>query len=345
MYTATAADSAATGSEVTTLTPEDATRREFIIGLGSATLAAAFVAACGSDDGGDDESETVTIDDYFGPVTIPADPQRVVAADSVTLGNMLALDRKPIAAAVNVNSLPGYLADQMDGVEDVTDTEGELDLEKALALDPDLFITFAGFPDDPWNKENYDRYKAACPTFGYEYGYAYIEQITKNLTEIARALGRDDEAQKRIQEYEDRVEELKARVSAAGLTDKPVSVIRLGQDGNYSIRIGTSESIAFRALGIAQPEGQQNPDDFRIDLSLENLNILNDAYAVFVYVDDNARGERDAVMGNPVWQSLEPVQAGRVYEVNSGIWNSIDIIGLQRILDDIETMFIEPAEA
>jgi ABC-type Fe3+-hydroxamate transport system substrate-binding protein len=131
----------------------------------------------------------------------------------------------------------------------------------------------------------------------------------------------------------------------AGLADKPVSVVRLSQDANYSIRIGTSESIAFRALGMAQPGGQQNPDDFRVELSLENLNVLNDADTVFLYVDDNAASELETVTQNAVWQSLEPIQNGRVHQVNSGVWNSIDIIGLMRILDDIETYFIAPAEA
>ncbi len=171
------------------------------------------------------------------------------------------------------------------------------------------------------------------PDVGYTYGYTYIEQITTNLTEVARALGEDDAAQARIKEYEDRIAELKQRVIDAGLTDKPVSVIRLAQFG-YSVRIGTSESIAFRALGIAQPKGQQNPDDFSVELSLENLNILNEAHTVFIYVDDNAGAERDIVMQNAVWQGLEPVKAGRVFEVNSGIWNSIDIIGLQRTAAD-----------
>ena len=87
------------------------------------------------------------IDDYFGPVEVPVNPTRVVAADSITLGNMLALGVKPVATGVNVNSLPGYLQDQMQGVEDIT-TEDDIDLERALALNADLIIsvgrTFSG---------------------------------------------------------------------------------------------------------------------------------------------------------------------------------------------------------
>ncbi|MPZ99549.1 MAG: ABC transporter substrate-binding protein [Dehalococcoidia bacterium] len=324
--------------------PRPFPRRRFLAGAGGLAFATAFLAACGESDAGDDEAATVTIDDYFGPVTIPADPQRVVAGDSVTLGNMLALGAKPIGAGVNRNSLPGYLGDQMDGVADLTADSG-IDVEQALALGPDLAITFAGFADDPWNQDNYDRYKAALPTFGYQYGYTYIEEITLNLTEVARALNRSERAQELIDQYEERVAGLRQRTSDAGLADKPVSVIRLSQDGNYSIRIGSSESIVFRALGIAQPEGQRNPDDFSIEVSLENLNLLNEADTVFVYVDDNAASEQSVVTENAVWQSLEPVRNNRVHFVNSGIWNSIDIIGLMHILDDVEELLIAPAEA
>lgn len=324
---------------------EDATRREFLHGVGATVLALALFAACGSDDESDASSETITVDGVFGPVTIPAAPERIVAGDSVTLTTLLALDIKPIAAAVNRNSLPGYLDDQMDGVEDITAEEGGIDLEHALSLDPDLIITSVGVTGGEPNEERYRQYQAAVPTFGYTHHYVYIEQIVSNITEVARVLDREERAQELVEAYEERTAELRQRVADAGLGDRPVSVVRLSQDGNYSIRIGTSESIAFRALGIAQPESQRNPEDFRIDLSLENLNVLNEADTVFLYVDDNAAAEFDAVTSNAVWQSLEPVKNGRVHRVNSGIWNSIDIVGLMRILDDIETYFITPAEA
>lgn len=65
---------------------------------------------------------------------------------------------------------------------------------------------------------------------------------------------------------------------------------------------------------------------------------------MFLYVDDNAAEER-ALLESPLWLGLEPVQAGRVFEVNSGVWNSIDIIGAMRVLDDIEQTLIAAAEA
>jgi ABC-type Fe3+-hydroxamate transport system substrate-binding protein len=271
---------------------------------------------------------------------VPTNPQRVIAADGITLGNMIALGVKPVGTVVNLNSLPSYLADQMQGVVNVTNAENSIDLEKALSLNADLIISIGGSSDDPFNEEDCTRYREAVATFCYEYWYSLEEEIKMNLTEVARALGKEDKAREVIANYDRRVEDLKQKVRAKGLTDKPVSVVRLANGGNYSIRFGTSESIIFRDLGIAQPPGQQDPEQFRLVLSLENLNVLNQSHTLFVYVDDNAKGQEGALLGSPVWKSLTPVQAGRVYMVSSGIWNSVDMLGAMRIMDDIERTFL-----
>jgi len=304
------------------------------------------LAGCGKEDdrsGGGDAPTTRAIEDYFGTVEIPAQPERVIAGDGGTLGNLFALGVTPVGVAANVNSLPHHLADRMEGVVDVREGE-DINWEKVLAQDPDLFITFAGFEDDPWNKELYDRASEAIPTFGYVYDYVYLEGLKQNFTEIARAVNKEDVATERLAELDARIAELKARVEAAGLTDEPVSVLRVGEEGWRSIRIGTSESIAFRALGIAQPEGQTDPEDFSIDISEENLDLLDAAHTLFVYVDDTAEGEQEKVESSPLWKTLPAVKAGRVHYVSSGIWNSIDIEGFELLLDDIEKFFIAPAE-
>lgn len=296
------------------------------------------------EDGGSQEAATRTTEDYFGTVEIPADPQRVIAGDGATLGNILALGVKPVGAAVNPHSLPHHLAEQMEGVADVREGD-DINWEKVLAQDPDLFITFAGFEDDPWNEEMYRKASEAIPTFGYVYHYVHLEDIKRNFTEVARALNHEDEAAEIVADLDERIAGLKARVEAAGLTDKPVSTLRVMDDGTFSIRIGTSESIAYRALGIAQPKGQTDPEKFSIDISPEKLSLLDSAHTLFVYVDDTAEGEKDKLTASPLWKTLPAVKEGRVHFVSSGIWNSIDIVGMGLILDDIEKFFIAPAEA
>lgn len=319
------------------------TSAPFALTIAAAMLLTGCASASGASSSEDAAAATHTIDDYFGPVEIPADPQRIIAGDDATLGNLFALGVTPVGAAANANSLPHHLADRMEGVVDVRGGD-DINWEKVLSQKPDLFITFAGAAEDPWNKESYDAAAAALPTFGYVYDYVHLEGIQKNFTEVARAVGKETEATERLAALDERLTDLKRRIAAAGLSGKTVSVLRVSEDGNRSIRVGTSESIAFRALGMAQPEGQTDPEQFRIDISEENLNLLDTADTLFVYVDDNAEGEQAKIESSPLWQTLPAVQADRVHFVSSGIWNSADIIGFEHILDDIEKLFLEPAE-
>ncbi|WP_460703821.1 iron-siderophore ABC transporter substrate-binding protein [Myceligenerans halotolerans] len=294
---------------------------------------------------------THEIEDYFGTVEIPADPQRVVAADPVSLNLMLALGVQPVAASFNPNSIPEHLGGQADGIVNIAGAGGgfEPDLEAALAQEPDLIVVAAGYTgegDEAWNKQTYDQATASgVPTFGFAYDDGVsLDDVRNGVTEVAGALGKAEEGERLLANLEERMAGLADRVEAAGLSGKPVSAVRLSDGGNYSIRVGTGESIVFRALGVAQPEGQRDPSMFRIELSEENLDLLEAADTIFVYVDDNAAAEREEFISSPLWPTLPAVEAGRVHWVNSGVWNSSDPVGLGKILDDIETSFIEPAE-
>ena len=321
--------------------PTGLSRREFVTWMTAAGLGTGMLSGCQASVSDVPAAQTRTVEGYFGPVEVPMAPDRLVAAESITLGHLLALGVSPVAAAVNQNSLPTYQADKMTGVLDVTEGDG-MNLEKALSTDPDLIVTVVGDKTDgAWNQKFYDQYSAAMTTFGYLTGYTYIEEIQGGLDAVARAIGRDANAAELAGAYQARVAELGQRVKKAGLGKRPVSTVRLSQ-GYYSVRVGTSESIAFRALGMTQPPDQRDPAAFSIELSLERLDVLNEADTLFVYADDNAAADRSKVEATPLWKTLEPVRNGRVVWVNSGIWNSIDIIGLMHILDDIETHFIVP---
>jgi ABC-type Fe3+-hydroxamate transport system substrate-binding protein len=318
------------------------TRRRVISG-GFATIYAATAATRVR---GQEASPVATrqVVDPTGPVTVPAHPQRVIAEGNSTLGNMIALGMKPVGAAMNTNSLPFFLADQIEGIVSVNGESG-IDIEKALSLNPDLLIAIWGSGDQGWNMENVDTYKEAVTTFCYEQNYVYEEDIKQNVLDIAVALGVEDRAAAVLKAYDDRVAKLRQAVLDVGFNDKPVTVVRVFNDGGYSIRVGTSESIIFRAVGIPQPEGQRNPEDFSLELSLERLDVLNSAYAVIIYIDDNSAVKAEEMLDNPVWQSVTAVREKRVIFVNSGVWNSIEILGAMAIMDDVENLLLPLAQA
>src|SRR5262249_30725126 len=155
-------------------------------------------------------------------------------------------------------------------------------------------------------------------TYAYEQSYTYEEDIKQNLLEVAKALNVADRAGAVLAAYDQRIADLRQAVINVGFDDKPVTVVRVFAGGSLWIPFGTSESIIFRAIGIPQPEGQRDPEQFGMEISLERLDILNAAYALVIYVDDNADVTQDDILTSPVWQSVTPVREGRVIFVNSG---------------------------
>lgn len=319
------------------------TRRRIVIGGAGATLFAVSPKGVRGQEATPVAMRQLT--DRMGPVEVPLHPQRVIVEGNSTLGNMIALGMKPVGASMNPNSLPAFLKEQIDGVVDVEDQSvGALDIELALTLNPDLIIAYWGSDDQGWNQENVERYKQAVPaTYAYEQNYSYEEDIKQNLVDVAIALNVEDRAQAVLDAYDARVAELAEKVTAAGFNDKPVSVVRFMKDAIW-VAWGTSESIVFRAVGIPQPEGQQDPKEFGMEISLERLDILSGAYALVIYIDDNASINKDEIINNPIWQSVDAIREGRVIFVNSGVWNSIEIPGVMAIMDDVENLLLPLAE-
>lgn len=330
--------------------PRSRSRVVTTAGLAIALLALAGCSTAQDSGTPDADAATTTVEDYFGEVEVPTEPLRVVAADPISLSLMLSLDVQPVAASFNPLALPAHLGDS-SGIENIASEGGGFapDIEKILAQDPDLVIVVAGYDDEgdeAWNKETYDRIAASgIPTYGFAYNDGVsIEDVSSGVASVAEVLGMTDEGDALLSALDDRMTALHERVDAAGLDTLPVSAVRLSDGGAYSIRVGTGESIAFRGIGLAQPEGQQDPSAFRIDFTEENLNILNASDSLFVYTDDGAEAEKEAITSTPLWPTLSAVQNDRVHWVDASVWNSSDPVALDMILDDIEETFIKPAE-
>jgi iron complex transport system substrate-binding protein len=300
------------------------------------------------DDGTDADSHTdeadaggtaVSVTDFFGvEVVVPADPERIIAADDTALGNLLALGVRPVATSVNERSVPEFLGAELDGIEDIgNDSELGLNVERMLALDPELVVALGA----EWAQERCDQLRQAMTTFCYEYGYATMDQVRRNLTHVAEALGLEDRGTDVVDELVARVADLAARIEAAGLSDDPVSIVRVLPDG-YSVRFGTVPSALMRDLGISRPANQQDHEEFAFDLSLENVDQI-DGYGIFAYVDTDAGESMRALEENPLWAQLDAVQSGNVWVVDSGVWNGISVPAAHAILDDIEATFVASA--
>lgn len=306
-----------------------------IVSLLALAAALALLVGCGGSPGAEASGETRTLTDAFGSVEVPATPERVVAADDIALGNMLALGVRPVAASVNLLSVPDFLGD-LEGIEDIsTNDELNVNLERLAALEPDLILSIGV----DFGREKCETLREVAPTYCYRYGYATSDEIRTNMLDLGQALGMEEAAEAEVAELDARVAELRARIAAAGLDDEPVSVLRLGPDF-FSIRHGSTESVLMDELGMTRPPNQRSIEDFATDLSLERLEAI-DGHALYVYVDTEGEGELEQLRTNPLWEGLDVVQNDRVFLVESGVWNGISLPAAHAILDDIERTLLE----
>lgn len=315
------------------------TRREFVVG--AAALTALALAACGSDDR-DSSTSTTSVDDAFGATVIPKDPRRIVADSVSTYGHLASLGITPIAVAFPTGISAEYISPAAGEITNVVAEDGwTVDLEHVLTLDPDLIVAVGA----DYNEENCQRYRAAVPTFCFEETFATgtDEDIKDTLAGIAMALGREDEAAAAIAAYDQRVAELRDRVDRAGLAGTKVGIVRFDAAGFIGVRIDHAGNALLAALGFAAPDWPDADVDGYLQLGLETLELLDAADILLINTDDDVVVADLAAIRSPLWTSLEVVESGNAHFVTA--WNGGDLPQMQKILDDIDTAIVRPAEA
>ena len=312
------------------------TRRAVVAGGIGATLALlSAVRPASAFQAGEHE-----VEDAFGPATVPEHPRRVVAVRHHDVGNMLALGVVPVGIVPDASEFPlPEQAAMLKGVANVrADTDWMLDIEKAMALEPDLILEMSGQAGDPWNEETCSLAKEAATTLCFPYGYTHEDEIMQNMRNVGLALGREEEAQRQIAAFEARVAELQAVVEAADAGDKPVATIIWQGAGNFFVPVDRSANMILRTLGLAQPDFQADPTAGEVQLSFENLAQLNAADTVLVLLE--GAGTQEELKASPVWQLLEPVQNERVIFLDAHRWGWEYLPILMTMLDDVETTLL-----
>lgn len=323
---------------------EDITRRRLVAALPAFALLLGGVS-CGDDDDDAPSAETTAIDDAFGTVTVPANPERIVAVRHHHIGNMLALGVTPVGMvpAPEDFPIPGH-AEALAKVANVrSSSDWELDIEKALALAPDLILEMSGQEGDPWNEEICQRAKTAVPTLCFPYGYTTEAEIKQNMLDVGVALGLRDRAEAAIAEYESRLAALKP--AAARFAGRKVATIfwtSFDAPASISIAGDQAANLILRALGIEQPALQADPSVTVFEFSFENIEQLNEAWAIIVMPQGAAT--REGLESNPLWQFLEPAKAGRVVFVDGDIWGQDYMPALMHMLADVESLLLPLAD-
>lgn len=148
----------------------------------------------------------------------------------------------------------------------------------------------------------------------------------------AEALGRTEQAQELLADYEERAEE----VGGALPDDLAVSIVRFVPG---EIRLYAQDNFIGTVLqdaDIARPTAQ-DVAEFDVTVSTEQID-LADGDVIFVGTyGDPAETDGPAVLGGPLWQGLPAVESGDVHEVDDDVWFLGTGVGAATlVLDELE---------
>lgn len=181
-----------------------------------ALLLASLLILTGCGSGQEEESSesgdgTHTVETAFGEVTIPDDPQQIVALEGA-VGPLLSADITPVATA-DGNYEDSFLPDEYDQVQDlpIILTPDGWDYEQIASLEPDLLIGFVRAGQDQTisdeSREEYERLSAIAPTvFILSEGSAQTKDAS---VEISNILGDSESAEDAKQTYEDKAAQIR----------------------------------------------------------------------------------------------------------------------------------------
>jgi iron complex transport system substrate-binding protein len=305
-------------------------------------LTIAALAGCGGAGGGAENAEggktenpgRRVIEHAMGETQISGTPERVVVLDTGELDSAITLGIKTVGAveAIEGGGFPAYLEGETDGIENVGTVE-QPNLEKIAALEPDLILS-----SNIRHEAIYDQLGEIAPTvFTETTGVTWKE----NFDLHARALGKTEEAEQVERDYQQRIKEFQSAMGER-LDETEVSVVRFLPGDT---RIYQKESFIGTILedaGLPRPPSQ-DVDEFAIlNASKEAIPKMDGDVLFYTVYGPEDETTRQEITSDPLWQQLEAVRQGNLYEVSDDLWiASIGYTAADGIIDDLEKYLVK----
>lgn len=308
-------------------------------------LAALTMSACSSSDSGS-EADGPTVSTIFGDVTVPENPQRVVALGWSDAETALALGVQPVGASdwlgVGGDGLGPWVEESYDSAPTILETY-DVEIESVAALEPDL-ILWTRSTNDP---ELYDKLSEVAPTVGAPVGteIAYGTTWDAQTQLVADALGKSEEGAQLVDETNaDFAAAVAANPEFAGKT-VAVGTVYSGQLGAYVD--GDARVEFMKRLGFVNSEAiqsQASDGKFSVDLSAENVAQLDADLTVMFPIG----GTADIITDDPSIQGLPVARDGRLVVLDdknlSDAFSSASASGTQYAIENAVPLFAAPLQ-
>ncbi|WP_088241457.1 ABC transporter substrate-binding protein [Calothrix rhizosoleniae] len=309
-------------------------QRRFILFMVATNL---VVSACGKNIAQtNNKSETSAskvlkpVQHALGETKVPVNPTKIVVLDLFTAEAIISLGIQPVGASgIIINNLLHLQLDPSQIID--IGHPRRPNVEKILALKPDLILTskMATKPD------TYEMLSKIAPTVVFDID---SEAQWQKLTSLcADVLGKQAEEKKLLQDYEAKLQKLKAQLSNEQ-KPKGISVVYFYPKRIWAFGKDTFSGSILEAAELSRPRNQAKEKG--IQISPELLNEI-DADALFVLkprsqskIAVDIRNAVNKIKNNPLWSKLNVVKTNQVYEVDA-YWYGLGYIAANLVLDDL----------
>jgi iron complex transport system substrate-binding protein len=269
-----------------------------------------------------------TVKTVNGDVTIPVNPQRIVATYYV--GELAALGIKSIGASTRqLKDKSPNLASFTEGVADIGEFPPKL--EAIAALEPDLIIAtdFDGIEFATLSK--------IAPTIIIPW---VADDVNTRLRSIAALFDKKQEAEEFIAKSEAKAVEAREAIKGYVNADETISIIRFfgksirvygGRDIGHSLY----NSLKLKPTPLIKEAMEKDPNFTSTEnISLEVIpNYAADRIFVIV-TDDDGDKYYNELHNLSVWTNLPAVKNNKVYKIPADKWFAYDPISNNVTLDE-----------
>lgn len=280
------------------------------------------------------------------PVCIPENPQRIIALDVASVELTLMSDKTLLATSNWIlNEMPVLLPQFADKLTSVEDVGYPANLEKVLALKPDLILavggTSAGETIDVDQALEIAPVVIAEPAIydDWKLGTQFWSEVL-NVPDLYAEMEANYWA--RVKELQESLGDPSAlKVSVIAVSTYGISLwMPDTPPGNILADVGLSRPEAQSLVG-AEAEARYNTTKY-IPISEERLDLADgDALFYFTYasIDPEVANKElafiQALEEKPLWQALSAVKNGQAFFVPGYWWRSQTYLLANKVIDDL----------
>jgi iron complex transport system substrate-binding protein len=314
-------------------------------------LVAGLFSACQPQSNSASDKPCHWVEHAAGKTCVPNRIERLVTLDEVSFENAIALGLTPIGTTKTINP---SLQNRLDNVVEIG-LPGEPNLEKVLALKPDLILGL------DYQQNSYHQASQIAPTVLIKLEHS--GQWAEAFQAYGQALNQTEIGEQVMTDYQQRLQDFQQRFETKSTLNKTlpfrVSVVRIYPDViNLYFRDSFPGTI-LHAAKLDRPAAQdfsasqaqqryQNP--IQASISLENIE-QTDGDILFILTAENTAEANQSAKKNweklktePLWQQMKAVQNDQVYFVPS-YWIGSGPIAANAVIDDLFQYLLKDPQA